>query len=123
MINLKEFLYSELTNDPTISSFISDRVFPQVAPNDVQEPFIVYNRIAPGKIDNKGIRNEYFQLSIWGKSQSENDSILWGVVDLFHGLKKSPVKHCDISQIDETFDWDTKMTWTHVTVHIKTLEV
>lgn len=70
-------------------------------------------------MDQKGIRNEYFQVSVWGKSVAENENIMGVIASLFHNLKVAPVKHCDVQSLDESFDPETQTFWNHVTVHIK----
>lgn len=123
MINVKKFIFDKLKNEPTLSSYVWTRIYPWVAKLGSEFPLVVYNRITPGKIDLKWIRNEYFQISIWGKTVLENEQIMGVVISLFNGLKESPVKHVDIQWVDESFDWDTDAYWTHVSIHIKLLDV
>jgi hypothetical protein len=66
MINVKQFVYSKLHADATLSSLVGNRIFPQIMPQDNKVwPIVIYSRISPGKMDLKGIRNEYFQVSVW----------------------------------------------------------
>lgn len=54
-------------------------------PQDNKEwPVVIYSRISPGKMDLKGIRNEYFQVSVWGKKINENENIMGVIASLFH---------------------------------------
>lgn len=41
------------------------------------------------------------------------------IASLFNGLKTPPVKHCDVQNVDESFDPETQTFGNHVTVHIK----
>lgn len=73
-------------------------------------------------MDAKGIRNEYFQVSVWWKSVAGNENIMGVIASLFHNLKIAPVKHCDVQSLDETYDPETQTFWNHVTVHVKMLD-
>jgi hypothetical protein len=123
MINVKKFIFDKLRNEQALSSYVWTRIYPQVAPLGSQWPLIVYNRITPGKLDLKGIRNEYFQISIWSKSSLENEQIVGVITWLFNWLKEKPVKHVDIQWVDESYDADTETYWNHVSIHIKLLDV
>ena len=122
MINVKEFIFNKLKNNSTLSSFVWDRIFPQVAPQNTEGPLGVFNRISSWKIDQKGIRNEYIQISTWGKQINTNETIMGVITSLFNGLKEPPVKYCDVQRLDETFDKETWTFWNHVTVHVKMFE-
>lgn len=122
MINVKKFVFDELKNNTTLSWYVSQRIYPQVAPLKSEWPLIVYNRVTPWKIDLKGIRNEYIQISIWWKSVNDNETMMGVISSMFNGLKKAPVKFCDVKWFDETFDKQTWTFWNHVTVHIKMFE-
>ncbi len=120
MINVKQFVYSKLHENATLSWFVGDRIFPSVMPKDVLVwPIVIYSRISQWKLDAKGIRNEYFQVSVWGKDINVNETIMGVIASTFHWLKVPPVKGCDVQALDESFDTDTQTFWNHVTVHIK----
>lgn len=122
MINVKEFVYNELVNNTTLSWYVGARIYPNIAPLNSEWPLVVFNRLTGSKIDTKGIRNEVFQISVWGKGVNDNETIMGVITSQFNGLKKSPVKYCDIRWLDETFDKETWTFWNHVTVHIKLFE-
>jgi len=120
MINVKEFVYSKLHGNATLSWLVGDRIFPQTMPQSNKVwPVVIYSRISPWKLDTKGIRNEYFQISVWWKKVNDNETIMGVIASTFHLLKESPVKHCDVQRMDETFDQESQTFWNHVTVHIK----
>lgn len=123
MINVKKFIFDEMKNNTTLSWYVWDRIFPQVVPLNASFPSIVYNRIGSWKIDTKWIRNEYFQITTWGKSVSQNEAIMSAIISIFNWLKKTPVKYVDITRIDESFDSETQTFWNHVSIHIKLFEV
>lgn len=122
MINVKEFIYNKLVNNATLSWYVWDRIFPQVAPQNTEWPLVVFNRISSWKIDQKGIRNEYIQISTWGKQINTNETIMGVITSMFNGLKEPPIKYCDVQRLDETFDSQTQTFWNHVTVHVKMFE-
>lgn len=122
MINVKEFVYNKLVNNTTLSWYVWQRIYPQVAPQNSEWPLIVYNRVTWSKIDIKGIRNETMQISIWGKSISDNETMMGVITSMFNGLKEPPVKFVDIRWLDETFDKETWTFWNHVTIHVKLFE-
>lgn len=120
MINVKEFVYNKLHGNATLTWLVGDRIYPQVMPQDNKVwPVVIYSRISPWKVDTKGIRNEYIQVSVWGKKINENEQIMGVISSTFNWLKEPPVKFCDVQRFDETFDQDTQTFWNHVTVHIK----
>ena len=120
MINVKQFVYDKLNTNVTLSWLVGDRIYPQIMPQDNKvRPIVIYSRISPWKMDLKGIRNEYFQVSVRWKKIVENEAIMGVVASSFNGLKEPPVKHCDIQRVDESFDPDTQTFGNHVTVHIK----
>jgi len=122
MINVKKFVFDKLKNNTTLSWYVSQRIYPNTAPLNSAWPLIVYNRVTQWKLDLKGIRNEYIQISIWWKSINDNEIMLGVISSIFNGLKKAPVKFCDVMWFDETFDKETWTFWNHVTVHIKMIE-
>lgn len=120
MINVKEFVYSKLQSNATLTWLVGDRIYPQTMPQQNKVwPVVIYSRISPWKLDSKGIRNEYFQVSVWGKKVNDNETIMGVIASTFHLLKEAPVKHCDVQRVDETFDPETQTFGNHVTVHIK----
>lgn len=120
MINVKEFVYSKLQWNATLTWLVGDRIFPWVMPQENKTwPIVIYSRISPWKVDLKGIRNEYIQVSVWWKKINENEQIMGVIASTFHWLKETPVKHCDVQRLDETFDQETQTFWNHVTVYIK----
>lgn len=120
MINVKKFVYDKLLANATLTWLVGSRIYPNIMPQDNKQwPIVIYARISPGKVDAKGIRNEYMQVSVWGKSVNENEQIMGVIASTFHWLKETPVKHCNVQQMDETFDKETQTFWNHVTVHVK----
>ena len=66
MIDVKKFVYDKLRENATLVSKVSDRIYPnRMSQGNKDWPIIIHSRIAPGKIDIKGIRNEYIQVSVW----------------------------------------------------------
>jgi len=123
MINVKEFIYNELINNEELSELVWTRIYPSISPLNTAWPLILYNRVANSTIDTKGIRNDLFQISVWGKDININEMIMGATTTLFNGLKKPPVKYCYIKGINETFDKETWMFGLHITIHIKLFDV
>lgn len=120
MINVKEFVYNKLKDSTTLTWYVWTNIFPNVMPQGNKTfPIVIFSRISSWKIDLKGIRNEYIQVSVWGKSIKDNEAIMGVISSIFNGLQESPVKHCDVQRFDETFDTETQTFGNHVTIHVK----
>jgi len=119
MVNVKKFIFDKLNADTILDWLVGDRIYTKIVPIEAESPLIVFNRIAPWKIDLKGIRNEYFQITCWWQNTNENESIMFQIVTIFNGLKEPPIKFSDVQRLDETFDKDSLNFGNHVTIHIK----
>ena len=97
---------------------INDKLFYWKSPIKTKWPLLIYKEISPAKIDFKGKRNEFMQISVWWKDGLEIENIKQLLVKHFHMLKKSPVKNVSVRAINNTFDKETNMFWKHLTIHI-----
>jgi len=121
MVDLLEFIYDELLLVDWLNDFVWTRIsYGKSDAENVQSPLVIYKEISNAKIDFKGTRNDYFQISIWWKSGLENDKIKALLVKHFHMLKKAPVKNVNVKIINNTpYNKELWMYWTHLTIHIK----
>jgi hypothetical protein len=122
MTNIKEFIYSELSNNTEITNMVWTNIFGGVAPINKSYPVIVFNRISTQKIDNKWLREENFQISCWNKSYSQNENIINEMIIHFQNLKKDNIKICNIEAINESYDKETEGYWLHLSVRFLILD-
>ena len=110
-----KLIYSALTTDTNISAAVGTRVFPIVAENDTQFPFIVYSRT--NAYPQTGTKDGYdgdfisFQISILSDTYMQGCEIADKVRDLFENciISNSEWKIYNIrmTSANESFDSDT----------------
>lgn len=121
MINTVEKIYDKLKNNQDIVSHVWNRIYSSIAPVWVLLPVIIVSSIY-SRIDLKNLRNEIFQISVWWKSQLDNENIKNIIVKNFHWLKDTSFKSCYVQQIDESTDPETQTVGKHITLKLKILE-
>lgn len=92
-MNVKEAIYSILTQDAGVSALVGTKVYPSVAPSSALEPFIVYSVIsnAPIHTMDGGNSTKYrIQLSCFSFDSKTNTSVVSSIrnamgVKRFHG--------------------------------------
>ena len=99
-------LYLHLTSDASISSFVSNRIYPKVAPQNVIKPYIVYHIISDmdkqclvGNVYQNDVR---VQIDCWGTKYSEVANIKNAVKSSLIGFKKSSEIYSFDDYEDET---------------------
>lgn len=86
-------LYSYLKNDTGISAIVGTRIYPKVAPQNVQTPYIVYHEIISD--DNQcmgGViyqTDTRFQVDCWSPKYSEVKALKTAVKTAIVGFKSS----------------------------------
>lgn len=87
----KKDLFYEVTNDATISAFISSRLYPGIAPQNATYPFAVFTTVSgndelchDGPV---GIIRERIQFDILSDTPDEAEQIKDGFYTLIHGME------------------------------------
>lgn len=119
MVNILEFIYGELKLVSWLSTLVDEKIFYWKAPIKTTSPLLIYKEVSNAKINARGTRNDFIQVSIWWEDGLENENIKQLLVQHFHMLKKSPVKNVNVKNITPTFDKWTWMFWLHLTLHVK----
>jgi hypothetical protein len=67
-----KLIYTRLTTDSNITSFVGAKVFPDIAPQDVKYPFIVYTIISSTPVDFKDGQSNLEEIDIQLDVYSDN---------------------------------------------------
>lgn len=71
-MTISEAIYSKLSNDSGVSAQVSTRIYPSVAAQDSDKPYIVFYRISTERIgalnDDTDVVNVRFQIDVWASS-------------------------------------------------------
>ena len=98
-MEIEEYVYDKLINDATLSALISDRVYPNIRPQDQALPCIVYVDVTQGK--NINLKTPVFAIKGIAETRSEVDQIRRGIEVLFTEVREQ-VSDLSIDQADWT---------------------
>ena len=94
---IEEDLYTYLTSDPTISGYVSTRIYPVKMPQNVTYPAITYQLIGSTRTLTQdgavSLVEGRYQIDSWGTSYSTVKNIAIGVKVALHGFKGTWGKH------------------------------
>ena len=66
-------IYDRLSNFVGLTALVSTRIFPDIAPQDVDDPFVTYDRISTDRDSllsaDSGVVTARFQMSAWSQSK------------------------------------------------------
>lgn len=100
---------SLLENDSNVSKYIDNRVFPIVANEGTEFPFVVYRRIGYSPLSNKDYMNEKVQVEITVLSQKydEGVNVADAVATALNQKQTNIIDEIIISNISEDYSSDT----------------
>lgn len=86
-LQVGKIIYSAITSDTELNSVLNNRIYPLVAPNDTELPFVVYNRtnVYSTNHTKDGWLNEdcSFQISVVSNKYEESIELADKVRELF----------------------------------------
>lgn len=114
-MKIEESLYSALISDATVRGYVYNRVYPLIAPDNADVPFIVYQVIDKAALhtmtDDSDISSTAFQVSAWATNYSTAKALAVAVKTLltdygglFGGLGGVPVQKIIYDGDDDVHD-------------------
>ncbi|MCP5017108.1 MAG: DUF3168 domain-containing protein [Ketobacter sp.] len=95
-MTIESAIYSHLSTKSSITALVSDRIYPQIAPNSAEYPFITYNIVTEDHDHSMGgatgLANLILQLDVWASTVPTQVSLseaLRNALDGFKGLMGS----------------------------------
>lgn len=119
MISIYEFIYKKLSNSPAIASQVK-QITPAVIKNMNGIPAITYNRIWEHRTWIARIGN--YQISIRAAKLEQAEEIADIVVDLFSGLKESPVRSCTLTGVNQGYYKEERLHGIHISLRFKLVD-
>lgn len=121
MIDLKAIIYSALSTSSPISAIVGDNIHifsddtDEIENFDSRLPQITYARIV-GKPTRIGVKNEIYQISAWGKTPAEAETLSQKIIELFNRTQNASWRYCDMELVNDSFDAQTEAYGVHITL-------
>lgn len=84
----EEFIYKRLRTDADMAALVENRIWPDVAPEDTQDPWVVYQRVygpndATSHDGFDGLTEPVYQLNAWTQDAKKRRVLLGHLLRLF----------------------------------------
>ena len=95
-----------------LRTLVSDRVYPDLAPDPVTKPYIVYQQVGGAAVQFVGAdvpskKNSRMQVSVWGETRAQVSALAVQVEDALRGT--ASLQTIVLSAPVATYDPDTKL--------------
>lgn len=95
-----------------LRTLVSDRVYPDLAPDPVTKPYIVYQQVGGAAVQFVGAdvpskKNSRMQVSVWGETRAQVSALAVQVEDTLRGT--ASLQTIVLSAPVATYDPDTKL--------------
>ena len=95
-----------------LRTLVSDRVYPDLAPDPVTKPYIVYQQVGGKSVQFVGTdvpskKNSRMQVSVWGETRAQVSALAVQVEDTLRGT--ASLQTVVLSAPVATYDPDTKL--------------
>lgn len=95
-----------------LQTLVSDRVYPDLAPDPVTKPYIVYQQVGGAAVQFVGTdvpskKNSRMQVSVWGETRAQVSALAVQVEDTLRGT--ASLQTIVLSAPVATYDPDTKL--------------
>ena len=95
-----------------LRTLVSDRVYPDLAPDPVTKPYIVYQQVGGAAVQFVGAdvpskKNSRMQVSVWGETRTQVSALAVQVEDTLRGT--ASLQTIVLSAPVATYDPDTKL--------------
>lgn len=78
MISIQPLIYTALAGNAALGTYVGTRVYPDLAPQDVVRPFLVWQDISmqqmndlSGSSETNGLNNYLIQVTTWSKTRTQ----------------------------------------------------
>lgn len=112
-------LYDRLSNYAGLSALVSDRIYPNLAPQSVTLPYVVYERVSGTRIRalnaDTDLASPRYQFSVYSNSYLEAESVIEQIraaLQRYTGTVGSPgvvIEDCTIESETDFYDAQTEL--------------
>lgn len=121
LVKIGKYFKELLLSDPTVSEDLSGKIFPLVAVEGTQFPFLVYRRSGYRPSGNKDLEDEVvnLEIAILSASYEEGVNVTDAVLDAINGASTEDIDNVKIIGTNEEFNYDTYIQNIQIEIYLK----
>lgn len=99
-------IVSILSNDSTVNEYLGDKLFPLIANEGTEFPFLVYNRTGYTPASNKDYTSEivYISINVHATTYTESLDIINAVSDALENKRTNLIERIYVTNSRESYD-------------------